>query len=318
MDAVISGRVGKALLLEGDSLRSFDVDDPGTLVPMQTSDYQLLFGEAPDLQYLEDTNAAIVARALEFEYNCACALDVALISLDPELSTGLRTEAVGALEELLRDERVLTRLENILYAEPLPPAADLRGALEQCEASRAAAVRVMFEILEHHQQAIREVKLAWDAIPMRTFGDEESCDHLKDHFKRLAVQEGLFRSLALACGSQPQITHFRADSLRNPSVRKMQHSYEVLGQWVAPFLLKIDPPAPEPYVADTTSGHLFSNLGIGLLSISIPIAFMGLIVILAIWGVFQHLSSTQKDETTPISQPSHTNQKDKPIPKSLR
>jgi hypothetical protein len=314
MDAVISGRVGKALLLEGDSLRSFDVDDPGTLVSMVASDYQLLFGDAPDLQFLEDTDAAAFARALEFEHNCACALDVALISLDPELSTELRAEAVGALEELIRDERVLTRLEYILYAEPLPPAADLRGALEQCEASRAATVRTTFEILEHHQQAIREVKLAWDAIPLRTFEDEEN----HEQFKHLAVHEGLFRSLVLARGSQPQITHFRADSLRNPSVRKMQHSREVLGQWIAPYLLKNDPPAPEPYVADNISGHLFSNLGIGLLSISIFIAYIGLMVILTKWGVLKHKSNDQKDETTPIIQQSPTNQKDKTIPKSLR
>jgi tetratricopeptide (TPR) repeat protein len=238
MDAVISGRVGKALLLEGDSLRSFDVDDPGTLVSMVASDYQLLFGDAPDLQFLEDTNAAAVARALEFEHNCACALDVALISLDPELSTELRTEAVGALEELIRDERVLTRLENILYAEPLPPAADLRGALEQCEASRAAAVRTTFEILEHHQQAIREVKLAWDAIPLRTFEDEEN----RAQFKHLAVHEGLFRSLVLARGSQPRISRFRFNSLLNPSFKKMGHSREVLEQWVAPFLVKSNAP----------------------------------------------------------------------------
>jgi tetratricopeptide (TPR) repeat protein len=238
MDAVISGRVGKALLLEGDSLRSFDVDDPGTLVSMVASDYQLLFGDAPDLQFLEDTDAAAVARALEFEHNCACALDVALISLDPELSTELRAEAVGALEELIRDERVLTRLENILYAEPLPPAADLRGALEQCEASRAAAVRTTFEILEHHQQAIREVKLAWDAIPLRTFEDEEN----RAQFKHLAVHEGLFRSLVLARGSQPRINRFRVNSLLNPSVKKIRHSREVLEHWVAPFLVKSNAP----------------------------------------------------------------------------
>src|SRR2546430_14434587 len=120
MDAVISGRVGKALLLEGDSLRSFDVDDPGTFVPVRPSDYHLLFGDAPDVQFLEDTDAAAVARALEFEHNCACALDMALISLDPELSTGPRTEAVDALEELPRDQLVLARLGNILDAEPLP------------------------------------------------------------------------------------------------------------------------------------------------------------------------------------------------------
>jgi hypothetical protein len=239
MDAVISGRVGKALLLEGDLLRSFDVDDPGTLVPMQPSDYHLLFGDAPDIQFLEDTDASAVARALEFEHNCACALDVALISLDPELSTELRTEAVDTLEELLRDERVLARLENILYAEPLPPAADVRGAVACCEANRATTVRAMFEILEHHQQAIREVKLAWDAIPLRAFEDEDN----REQFKHLVIHEGLFRSLVLARGSRPKVERFRADSPANPAVRKMRRAGEVLQQWVAPFLVKNNAPA---------------------------------------------------------------------------
>lgn len=193
MDAVISGRVGKAVLLEGNSLTSFDVDDPGTRVPMQPSDFHLLFGDAPDLKFLEDTDADAVVKALEFEHVCACALDLTLISLDSELSTEVRTQAVSALEELLNDSGVLGHLENVLYAKPLSPSADIAGALECCEATHSRAVRVMLQFLKFHQPAIREVCLAWDEMLLDVFSDEE-----RTRIQHVTLNKGFFRSLFLA------------------------------------------------------------------------------------------------------------------------
>src|SRR5437588_4534999 len=101
MDAVISGRAGKALLLDGGSLKSFDIDDPSKLVPRQQSDLPYLFGEGQDLRIIEDSDIQSVAQELEAESNLTLALDLTLISLDEELEDDIPKDALQDLDELL-------------------------------------------------------------------------------------------------------------------------------------------------------------------------------------------------------------------------
>src|SRR5689334_13783151 len=107
MDAVISGRAGTALLVNGQMLLSFDVDEPDALVPRAQSDLPYLFGDARDLQFLENTSQEQVRKRLELEYNVICALDLSLILMDATLSADVREEAAAELEELLSDAAVL-------------------------------------------------------------------------------------------------------------------------------------------------------------------------------------------------------------------
>jgi hypothetical protein len=129
------------LLVDGELLRLFDVDAPSALMPVQPSELHFLFGDALDIQIIEDTDAAHAAQALDFEHRCACALDLTLIAFDSELSHEIREEAVEELEMLLDDSHVTERLENILYARPLPTTADLTGAAGFATTKQAARVR---------------------------------------------------------------------------------------------------------------------------------------------------------------------------------
>src|SRR6185369_15548322 len=129
MNAVISGRAGLALVIDRGRLMSLDVDDLGTLVPRSQSDLRFLLADATDLVALENTGREEIAQRLDLEHDIACALDMTLIAVDPDTSMELRAEAVAALDELLADQRVVKRLEFMMYAKPLPDSADLMGVL---------------------------------------------------------------------------------------------------------------------------------------------------------------------------------------------
>jgi tetratricopeptide (TPR) repeat protein len=231
MDAIISGRAGVAVLLDGEALSSFDVDDPETLLPRRPADLRLLFGEAPDVQFIEGVDHRLAAQHLERAFNCASALDLALILLDPELTADLRAEAADELEELLADPPVTAYLENVLYARPLPTAADLPGALKLCDAGRTPRLSSLLQILEGFQPAVRAVCRAWDDLPAELF---DGSDH-KAEFQHAAMREGVFRQLALDSNNPARVGRLHLSLLLNRSLAPLKNSREVLQQWLNPF-----------------------------------------------------------------------------------
>src|SRR6266576_823343 len=114
MNAVISGTAGTALLVDGKSLMSFDVDHPSERVVRQQSDLPYLFGEGRDLRIIENSDIDSIGRELEAESNLALALDLTLISLDEELEEEIRSDAIKDLDELLVNLQLSERLEGIL------------------------------------------------------------------------------------------------------------------------------------------------------------------------------------------------------------
>lgn len=230
MDAVISGQAGKALLLSGNSLMSFDMDDPDTLVLRQQADLPFLFGEAGDLRILENTNHEDVTRELRRACDCGDALNLTLIALDPEADGEIRSEAITELEELLTDEYVAEHLEYVLYGRPLPASADIAGALNHCGEAQAANTQKMLRSLTDRQSLIREVSTAWDAIPADIFGGDEE----RAEFQRVAVREGLFRALVTAREALTTPAFLITAGI-NASIIALKNHRQVLQQWIAPF-----------------------------------------------------------------------------------
>jgi tetratricopeptide (TPR) repeat protein len=229
MDALISGCAGRALLVDGGSLRSFDVDDPSKLVPRTPADFAYLFGEMQDLRVLENIDIESVRQELKHASDSALALDLVLISLDPDLPDDIRQEAIEGLDELLADARVAERLENILYARPLPEDADLEGALKLCSAGLSSRASDLLQSLKERQSLISEVSDAWDILPSKIFGEE------KTEFQHVAVREGLFRALVLNRESQASVNTFLMSALLNPSLQVMRNYRQVLQKWADAF-----------------------------------------------------------------------------------
>ncbi len=238
MNALISGRAGRALLLDAGSLTSFDVDDPSRLVPRAPADFAYLFGEMQDLRVVENTDVKAVQRELKQDSDSALALELALISLDAELPDDIRQEAMEGLDELLPDTSVAERLENILYARPLPEDADLTSVLQFCN-EHVVAVSTFLRRLEEREPFISEVSEAWDSIPTTVFGDYDQ----RAEFLQTAVREGLFRTLVLSREAQSTTSTFLLNAGLNNSIKQLRNHRQVLQHWTTSFRQSAETPA---------------------------------------------------------------------------
>jgi len=166
VNAIISGQAGVALLIEGDELHSFQVDQPDKVIRRTHREIPFLLGEAKDLQFLNDVDIEEARRRLEKATNEVDALHLALILLDGSLSNDTRETAARELDKLLADEEIGHFVEKVLFAQSLPPAANLQAARASC--SEAAGLPLeLLEKLEALQGAITEVRRAWDKLPGR-------------------------------------------------------------------------------------------------------------------------------------------------------
>jgi hypothetical protein len=156
MQAVISGRAGVALLLDGEELSSLHVGS-GEVVRRREREVPYLLGDATDLQFVEEADVAEVERRLETAANQADALHLALILLDPELPREVRSEAALELKELLLAEDVAEHVESVLSSRPLPREADVPGALRLCSAQAGASADLLTRL-----QALQS-ELDWQA-----------------------------------------------------------------------------------------------------------------------------------------------------------
>jgi tetratricopeptide (TPR) repeat protein len=230
MNAIVSGRSGRALILDGESLKSFDLDAPSTIVSRHRSDLPYLFGEAADLRTIENTTIESVERELRMDCHFTWALDLALISLDAEIEDDIRSDALEDLEQLLAESATRQRLENVLYSKPLPEDADLKGALDHCDPQALSIVFGFLKRLEERQPSILSVHHAWEIIPTRTFGGQEN----RETFEHVAVKEGLFHSLA-TLDTVASISSFQLKAGLTPSIQRLPNHRQVLLAWTAPF-----------------------------------------------------------------------------------
>lgn len=158
MEAVISGRAGIAIVVDGDSLMSLDIENLNKFVERTAADLRFLIGEAVDCVSLENATQQQIAETLELEYNASSAIDMALIALDPETSGDLRVEAIGVLGAMLEDQRVVERLESIFYATHMPSEADLVAVLETCQFKGSHVATALFQRLEELQSTIQTAR----------------------------------------------------------------------------------------------------------------------------------------------------------------
>src|SRR5205085_2972517 len=204
--------------------------DPSMIVSRHRSEVPYLFGEAADLRTIENTTIETMERELKNECHFTWALDLALISLDAELEDDIRIDAFEDLEELIKENAILERLENVLYSHPPPEDADLTGALQLCDRETQPAVFAFLQRLENHQPASTAVYQAWEAIPTNTFGTQGD----QKTFKHIAVREGLFRTL-VTLDSLTAISGFLLKAGLNESIRRLPNYRKVLQTWAAPF-----------------------------------------------------------------------------------
>jgi tetratricopeptide (TPR) repeat protein len=229
-NAIVSGRSRRALLIDGQSLRSFELDDSVVVVSRTRLDLPFLFGDASDLRTLGNATAETVERKLQEDSDFTLALDLVLISLDQELSKDLRQEALEGLADLFVEKAILDRIENVLYSKPLPEDSDLPGALLLVSSEPTSAIVQFLGRLRDYQLLIARVEQAWEAIPQETFGSEDN----RKIFREAALEQGLARALVTLEASASTSTFLLKAGL-NPSIKGLPNHRQVLQAWIAPF-----------------------------------------------------------------------------------
>src|SRR5258708_33905212 len=100
MNAAVSGRAGIALLLDGERLFSFDVEEQDRLVQRRRSDLPYIFGGASDLRYPEDVTLEEARAGRPRGIKSSLGLDLPPILLSPQHSKASRTTVSVELYEL--------------------------------------------------------------------------------------------------------------------------------------------------------------------------------------------------------------------------
>jgi tetratricopeptide (TPR) repeat protein len=220
MDAYISGGTGIAVLTGGEGLTFFHVSTPETHEPLRPNELHRLVGDTQDIRKLENTSPKEAAQALQRDYSCVCALDLALMTLDRDLSPETRRDTADALDELISDTALSDYLHSIFSAAPLPFAADLKGA----QVASSGQLTRFWQELADRQPAIVAVCKAWNALPAGLFDSPQQ----QEEFHRTAVGKGLFRDLVKAYAGA-NVNLFLVQTLKDlPRYR------EVLQRWVEP------------------------------------------------------------------------------------
>ena len=187
MKAIISGQAGRAILMDGDSFHSIEIDSLEQVEPRSYWEVRDFLGDASDAFLLRDTTREEAARHLEAAWRRDRTLQLALLLLDANEEEDLRKEAAECLEDLLASESDRERLADVLYSSPLPEKAEAAKMLEWAKEGGALAGFAAKLIAD--QPTISKWCGEWDAIPDEAFGGAKE----RHRMRLLAVKAGAFR-----------------------------------------------------------------------------------------------------------------------------
>jgi DNA-directed RNA polymerase specialized sigma24 family protein len=187
MEAFVSGRAGVAILVDGDRLSSIRLEPLVAPTPCTTRDVRFLLGDARDVLVVEGETVDEIRAHLVVARAHDDALQLALFTLDAELSEETRRESALALEELLARDGVLPFIDGVLSSCPAPESADLVGAKRLAARAGAAGVEGLLEKIASSRSQIEAVRGAWDTLPDSFFGGTAERARVRAAFVRAGV-----------------------------------------------------------------------------------------------------------------------------------
>jgi tetratricopeptide (TPR) repeat protein len=236
MEALVSGRAGMALVLDGNRVAALHADRPAELLDCPGWQVRRLLGETKDFQLLKGADLAGIGRELALATEQAEALHVTLILLDETLTIDTRQTAAEDLEELFARPEVRDNVERVLCAHAFPEGADLLGALACCT-DGTPACRAFLQTLEGLQGSIEEVRTAWDQVPAPMFGSEDD----RTVAQAACVRQGIFRSLARGRADGQSADALRLTILMDAGFRKIKNHRAILQEWTSGLAAAVAP-----------------------------------------------------------------------------
>ena len=190
MQAVISGQACTALLMDGDSLTSIHYEDMDRLVSRRPEEFSNLFGTASDLDWVDVESIDAVRDRLVDAVDKLEAFNLVIYLCDDRLSSDTLKSAAEELEELIGFPEIVSSLEDVFFAKPLPASTDLSPGIAACTFSESQKSATFLQRLLNRQEAIKAVRLAWHSI------DPEKFDEIdRDSAESICLRRGLFSHL---------------------------------------------------------------------------------------------------------------------------
>jgi hypothetical protein len=231
VDAMISGRAGVALIIEGGTIRFTRHDAKSIRLQLNPTEIALLLGSVRDWEFQSNVKPWEVTSRLAEMVDIEAGLDLSLVLLDPGMPSIIRERAAGELDMSLASPGVECGLQAVLFAKPLPASADLEGALRSADTQKATVTRTMLGELMRLQPEIRSVRGEWEKVPDSTFGGEQE----RRHCELQLVRSGVFRDLVLALHSRASVDDVLFASFQEPSVAPLSNCRAILSSWTARF-----------------------------------------------------------------------------------
>jgi tetratricopeptide (TPR) repeat protein len=223
VQALISGFIGQALLVEGGVFRSLRVDRSATPTPASPGDVRNFLARATDAYALEDTQVEQVLEALEAAWEGTAIFNLVQILTSPFEDGDTRNLAAEELDDSLKDQAAVAFAERSLFSAPWPTEI-ARPA--NCS-SRVAA---FLDRLGNVQTAIKSVDRAFGLVDLQLMRLDQEV--FRDRFFATSIREGIFRLLVLYMSGEASRAevHFAID--KSPSLKSFKNSREILTGWL--------------------------------------------------------------------------------------
>ncbi len=246
MDAIISGRAGVAVIVDGEDMGLIRAEVPDEMIAEHPGNIGMLLSDARDIEIVEDAEKAQVKELLLRAQDREDSLDMTLILLDGSLSEDVRAEAAEVLEDLLSDNYVVEKLEGVLYARDLPKEADLEGGIRCCRLKQAEQVVSFLQKLRDRQKHIKVVWDRWNEIAQTSFANEKE----KRDFYLIVVWDGLVRRLVENVAEGEGVNGFVFEAIRNQRVQRFANYRHIIMDWAGEFNAESETVLVNEHIAD--------------------------------------------------------------------
>lgn len=192
MNAVISGQLGIAFLLNGNDIRSVSIDDVSNIQESSWSDFAWVINDAPDMLRLSNVNDEVVIEQLTEAWEFDRCLQLIFVLFDQGEKRSIKDAAAEIADQFLGHSKTYERVISRFFSSQIPePKLFAPGWLY---AEEHLNIGNLLTQVEKAGQAIQELTNAWDEIPVSLFGSARG----KLEQKELLIQHNVFLLFANA------------------------------------------------------------------------------------------------------------------------
>ncbi len=192
MNAVISGQLGIAFLLNGNDVRSVSIDDVSNIQESSWADFAWVINDAPDKRRLSNVNDNVVIQQLTEAWGFDRCLQLVFVLLDQDEKRSIKEAAAELADKFLDQPHIYERVLSRFFSSQMPePEFFAPGWLY---AEEHPNIGELLRQIEMSGRAIQELTNGWDEIPVSLFGSS----HDKLQRKELLIEHDGFLLLANA------------------------------------------------------------------------------------------------------------------------